>query len=898
MKRNLEACLTNPLELPNLLKKPRLEADATIMMIRLLSVWLAFVFAVPGAVLAQAAAVQQLRGHVPPQALGAAPLGRMAPQDSLRISIALPLRNREALSNQIAGLYDPSSPEFGRYLSTKTFTEAYGPSQQDYDATLAYARSNGFTIAGTHPNRMMVELEAPVAAIEKAFGVRMNQYKHPKEDRLYYAPDAEPSLRLGTPVLHISGLNNYTLPRPNLRLKEMNAPDAAAPMTGSGTSGSFMGYDFRKAYLPGVTLTGTGQSVGLFQLDGYFASAISNYVKIAGLPNVALKNVLVGGFNGSPGTGEMEVCLDIEMVLSMAPGISNIIVYEGLDADPVLNRMATDNAARQLSCSWSFEVDTATEQIFLQFAAQGQSFFQASGDNGAYSDAVMSPTDTPWVTVVGGTELATTSSGAWLSETVWNGSSGGISTAFPIPSWQAGVATEANQGSATMRNLPDVAMIAYDVFVSHYYGLSDIGAGTSVAAPLWAGLAALVNQRGASLGKPSLGFANPAIYRAARAGQTSFFHDIVSGNNFTTNSPDRYQAAPGYDLCSGWGSPVGTNLFDALLASPSEPLVIASFADFWAAGPVGGPFTLSSQSCVLSNAGTSALSWSLSGLPSWLAASSTNGQIAARSSSTVTFSLNQGGTNLLLGAYSATVTFSNANTSVSQTRDFKVLAGNPGFETGDFTFWTFSGQSANNGALGNDNDQYPSSSSVITGLSDSAFTHSGLYGAFLGQNTSLGYLSQYLPTSAGKPYLLSIWFCNPLVGTPNEFQVMWNGTNVCDYPNLGAMDWTNFQFVVAGTGTSSQLMFGFRNDDNAFGLDDISFQILPSPSIAAGQDASHAIQLSWTAYQGASYQPQYRTNLSTGSWINLGSPVAGTGSTVSITNAPGAAPRYYRVVVP
>src|SRR5205823_14202687 len=140
--------------------------------------------------------------------------------------------------------------------------------------------------------------------------------------------------------------------------------------------------------------------------------------------------------------------------IAMAPGLSKVIIYEGLNPNDVLNRMATDNQARQLSSSWGFgdPVDPVRQQIFKQFAAQGQSMFQASGDFGAWVGPVFPPSDDPWVTVVGGTSLTTTGPGGpWSSETVWPGSGGGFSTSYPIPTWQQGLDMTESQGSTTMR---------------------------------------------------------------------------------------------------------------------------------------------------------------------------------------------------------------------------------------------------------------------------------------------------------------------------------------------------------------------------------------------------------------------------------------------------------------
>jgi subtilase family serine protease len=143
-----------------------------------------------------------------------------------------------------------------------------------------------------------------------------------------------------------------------------------------------MGKDFRAAYAPDTTMTGAGQTVGLLQFDGYTPADITAYESEAGLSSVILSNVLQDGFDGQPSGdgGEVEVSLDIEMSISMAPGLSEVIVYmagpEGNFHD-ILNRMADDNLAKQLSCSWydpSEGADPVAEQIFQQMAAQGQSF--------------------------------------------------------------------------------------------------------------------------------------------------------------------------------------------------------------------------------------------------------------------------------------------------------------------------------------------------------------------------------------------------------------------------------------------------------------------------------------------------------------------------------------------
>ncbi len=538
-----------------------------------------------------AGALQKLEGHRPEavKRQNVQPVERLLASRRLQLAIGLPLRNQEALGAFLQQLYDPTSPQYHHYLTPEQFTEMFGPTEQDYQAVIAFAQSHGLTVTARHPNRVVLDVEGTVMDIEKAFHVAMQVYRHPKEARTFYAPDAEPSVDLAVPILHVSGLDNYSLPHPMYVAKPVPAthPMNVTANAGAGPRGTYMGNDFRAAYVPGTSLTGSGQTVGLLQFDGYTASDIAYYENQAGLSPIPLQNVLIDGATGNPTDGgEVEVCLDIEMVASMAPGVSQIIVYMAPNPSPwvdLLSRMANDNLAKQLSCSWTGgPPDPTSEQVFQQMAAQGQSFFTASGDSDAFTGSIDFPADSTNITVVGGTTLTTTGpGGSYVSETVWNwgnsGSSGGISTYYPIPAYQQGLSMVANHGSTTMRNVPDVALTADNVYVRADGADQNVG-GTSCATPLWAGLMALINQQGASFGKPSVGFLNPVVY-AIGTGTTysSTFHDITTGNNFSSSSPSNFPAVAGYDLCTGWGTPNGTNLINAL-AFPSLTLSIPATA--------------------------------------------------------------------------------------------------------------------------------------------------------------------------------------------------------------------------------------------------------------------------------------------------------------------------------
>ena len=529
------------------------------------------------------AASQRLNGAVPSavKLMGLTPTGVVPATNTLRLAIGLQLQNTDALSNLLQQLYDPTSPNYRQFLTPQQFTAQFGPSQSDYDAVIAYAQASGFTVEATYSNRMMLDVSGTVANIEKAFGVTLLTYQHPTENRVFFAPSDEPVLDLSVSVVGIAGLDNYIVPKPmDLHPEGASAGDGA--LSGSGPQGTYLGYDFRDAYLPGVILTGNGQTVGLLQFDSYYRSDITAYEKLAGLPNVTLENEYLDGFNGTPGANADEVSLDIEMVASMAPGISLIKIYSagpyGL-GDDILNQMANEDLAPQISASWTYATTATTEQIFEEFGRKAKRISNALGDSGAYNtvNPVPPPTDDPYITSVGGTTLTTTGpQGAWKSETVWNwftegvgqdAGSGGISPNFTIPSYQVPVSMTNNGGSSKYRDIPDVALTADNVWVIYSGGQSGSFGGTSCASPLWAGFAALMNQQAALLGNPQLGFINPAVYAIGLGhSYTNCFHDITTGNNTNLVSTNFF-AKVGYDLCTGWGTPAGRPLMNALAGS-------------------------------------------------------------------------------------------------------------------------------------------------------------------------------------------------------------------------------------------------------------------------------------------------------------------------------------------
>jgi Pro-kumamolisin, activation domain len=579
----------------------------------------------------EANAQQVLSGHVPHAVASSRVLNKLPDATRLNLAIGLPLRNQNELDALLAQLSDPASPNFGHYLTPEQFAAEFGPTEQDYQALIQFAHENGLVVTGTHPNRVLLDVSGGVSEIEQALHVKMMAYDHPIRGR-FFAPDREPWLDLEVKVLDISGLDNFILPQP-MSLKQIPLEEAHPYVTGSGPWGYFIGKDFRAAYAPAVSLTGSGQVVGLLEFDGFYAGDVQKNAAQAGMTPVPTQTVLLDGFNGAPGKSNIEVILDIMMASYMAPGLSKVIVYEGSTPNDILNRMATDNLAQQLSSSWGYgPINSTTEQIFKQYSAQGQSILQASGDSGAYLGGVMPPSDDPNLTVVGGTSLTTSGAGGpWQSETAWSGSGGGVSTLYAIPSYQQGLSMAANGGSTRMRNIPDVALTAdIQMYLIQSNGQAVVVGGTSAAAPLWAGFAALANQQAAANAKPRIGFLNPLVYEIGKGNNYALdLNDITHGNN-------GFSAFTGYDLTTGWGSPAGQHLINDLSGTSGEPSFLLSTSAS-ALTVTRGSTGSATVTVTAKNSFSGSVSLSVSGLPSGVTAAFS--PAATTSTSKVTFAV-------------------------------------------------------------------------------------------------------------------------------------------------------------------------------------------------------------------------------------------------------------------
>jgi hypothetical protein len=559
--------------------------------------------------LAQRRQALQTKAAAPP---GARLIGPMPASQQLSLALTLPLRNPDQLNALLQQLENPASPSHHQYLTAAQFTEQFGPTVAQYQQVIGFAQSHGFTVTHTSPSRRLLNLTGSVAQIEQAFQVTMQVYQHPTEKRTFYAPNVEPTADSGISLLGVSGLTNFVLPHPMLK-HASSAQPTSGPYnpTGSGPGGQFYGSDMRAAYYGTGPLTGSGQALALAELGPWNMADVQAYFTAVGQTlNVPIVLQLLGGTSDAcPGDcNDGEEVIDIQQIVSMAPGASVLIVYTdtSVNADvDIFDAYSTDNLSKAMSFSFGIGDGNAAadESYFQTFHAQGQNFLVASGDAGPYVGTSGWPGFSQNVTDVGGTNLTTASAGgAWSSEFAWVGSGSGwcdntvsSSPCFGnnyglIPSYQSPVINASNGGSTKFRNIVDVSAEANtdNFFCSSGTCQGGIG-GTSLAAPRWAGFLALANEQAAANGD-TVGFLNTTAYTIIGPGANydTAFHDIASGwsqNSSLTCSVgapgcldggqtvdgvteptgvEGFNAVTGYDLPSGWGTPNGEGMINAL----------------------------------------------------------------------------------------------------------------------------------------------------------------------------------------------------------------------------------------------------------------------------------------------------------------------------------------------
>lgn len=452
-------------------------------------------------------------------------------------------------------------------LTRGDFARECGSDAADLERLRAFARSAGLTETGANPGRRVLHLRASPQALQKAFGVTLGAYACGAGGAPFVGCEEPPALP--PEAIAVLGLDARPVARPHFR-----RPRATPAVTYTPPQLGAL-YNF-----PAAT-DGTGQTVALIELGGGFRTQdLTQYFRGLGLaraPQVTAAGV-AGGKNQPGSDADGEVMLDIEVLGALAPAAA-ILVYFAPNTDrgffEAISQAAHDTGRRPsvISISWGGPEDSwsapsraALNSALEDAAALGVSVTVACGDNGSGDGEsgtqphVDFPASSPYALACGGTRL-TALDGVISAEVVWNQSSagegatgGGVSSAFGLPAWQQGVVVPKNPAGAAGRGVPDVAgnadpMTGYQVLVD---GQAQVIGGTSAVAPLWAALLARCNQK---LGR-SVGDVHAALYQLG----THVFRDITSGSN------GAYQAGPGWDACTGLGSPNGEVLVAALAA--------------------------------------------------------------------------------------------------------------------------------------------------------------------------------------------------------------------------------------------------------------------------------------------------------------------------------------------
>ena len=517
---------------------------------------------------------------------GARKVGAADPKE--RILVTVVVRRRPSLKGLSSAVEEISAlrPQERKHLTHEEFAATHGADPAELEKVEVFAHEHGLDVVEVNAAQRRLVLSGTVAAFSKAFGVSLARYKHPKGTYRGRTGPVRVPEDLAPIIEGVFGLDNRPQAKPHMRVYGRKK-GAVRPRTGGITyTPPQVGelYDFP----PGIN--GQGQCIAIIELGGgYSTSDLTTYFQNLGIPTPVVMAMSVdGGHNqptGDPNGPDGEVMLDIEVAGAVAPG-AKIVVYFAPNTDAgfldAVNTAIHDTLNKPSAVSiswggaesgWTNQAIQAMNNIFQDAAALGVTICCASGDSGStdgVDDGLLHvdfPASSPYALGCGGTRLQGSGS-TIMNEVVWNegvsggATGGGISDVFDLPNWQANanIPPSANPGGRIGRGVPDVAgdadpITGYQVLVD---GNQLTIGGTSAVAPLWAGLIALINQK---VGH-SVGYLNPGIYGLPSS--SGAFHDIITGNNDITGNNGPYPARPGWDACTGWGSPDGSKLLSAL----------------------------------------------------------------------------------------------------------------------------------------------------------------------------------------------------------------------------------------------------------------------------------------------------------------------------------------------
>lgn len=512
-------------------------------------------------------------GEAAPPAAPTAPPEAKGPKSTGKVTVSVIVKRKEALA------FDRGGRPQAR-MSRAAFAARHGADPASLKAVKAFAKEFGLSVEHVHPGGRTIHLSGSAAAVQKAFGVELRQMK--TDGGTFRVREGAICLpeELSEHVQAVLGLDNRPQAKPHFRFRGVAKPNAANTSYTPVQVGQLYGFP--------AGAKATGQTIGIIELGGGYRTAdLTAYFKTLGLPAPAMTAVSVDGGKNTPGNAngsDGEVMLDIEVSAAIATG-AKIVVYFTPNTDQGFTDAITTAVHDKVNkpsvvsiswggpeSSWTAQAMTAMDEACAAAAVMGVTITVACGDNGS-TDGVSGttnhvdfPASSPHVLACGGTKLV--GSGTTItSEVVWNelannegATGGGVSVQFPLPPWQANSNVPKPTVATGGRGVPDVTGNADPTtgYIVRVDGETLPIGGTSAVAPLWAGLIALANQQNGA----AAGFVNPALYAAGV--QKKAFHDITQGNN------GGFSAGPGWDACSGQGSPIG-NAVIAVVAPAAAP---------------------------------------------------------------------------------------------------------------------------------------------------------------------------------------------------------------------------------------------------------------------------------------------------------------------------------------
>ncbi len=520
---------------------------------------------------------------------GARIVGPADPAERIRVTVVVRRRPSSKELSTVIEEMGTSRPHERKHLSREEFAASHGADPHDLKKVEAFARDYGIDVVESNAAQRRIVLSGTVAALSAAFGVYLANYEHPGGAYRGRTGSVQVPEDLASIIEAVLGLDNRPQARPHVRFSKQKE-EAASPHAGGI---SYTPIQIAQLYNFPQGADGSGQCIAIIELGGGYRTAdLKNYFQTLGIAMPKITSKSVDGGRNKPmvdTNADGEVLLDIEVAGAVAPG-AKIVVYFAPNTDAgfldAIKSAVHDkrNSPSVISISWggpekgwTSQAMQAMDQAFQEAATMGVTVCCAAGDDGSSdlrppetNDGFLHtdfPASSPFALACGGTRL--TGSGMVINEeVVWNegrndgATGGGVSDVFDLPKWQAGinVPPSANPGGRIGRGVPDVAgnadpLTGYQVLVDGQKGV--IG-GTSAVAPLWTGLIVLLNQK---IGT-AVGYLHPLIYSLPVA--SGAFHDITAGNNDITGHNGAYKAGPGWDACTGWGSPDGTKLLVAL----------------------------------------------------------------------------------------------------------------------------------------------------------------------------------------------------------------------------------------------------------------------------------------------------------------------------------------------